>query len=115
MATEASTTTILTDDLRAQLARVSTATLAHQLQRRGIRSTFLSGLKPVKEGQQMIGVAHRRAHVGEPRRAGKVEVLHVRAACRQQARILDADHAVPEDAAHGPPFTAWRQWHRRRA
>jgi 5-oxopent-3-ene-1,2,5-tricarboxylate decarboxylase/2-hydroxyhepta-2,4-diene-1,7-dioate isomerase len=63
MATEASSTTILTDDLRAQLARVSTATLAHQLQRRGIRSTFLSGLKPVKDGQQMIGVAHTLRYV----------------------------------------------------
>jgi 5-oxopent-3-ene-1,2,5-tricarboxylate decarboxylase / 2-hydroxyhepta-2,4-diene-1,7-dioate isomerase len=63
MATEASPTAILTDELRAQFARVSTATLAHQLQRRGIRSTFLSGLKPVKDGQQMIGVAHTLRYV----------------------------------------------------
>ncbi len=63
MATEASSTPVLTDELRAQFARVSTATLAGQLQRRGIRSTFLSGLKPVKEGQQMIGVAHTLRYV----------------------------------------------------
>jgi 5-oxopent-3-ene-1,2,5-tricarboxylate decarboxylase/2-hydroxyhepta-2,4-diene-1,7-dioate isomerase len=63
MATEASPTAIVTDELREQLARVSTATLAHQLQRRGIRSTFLSGLRPVREGQQMIGVAHTLRYV----------------------------------------------------
>jgi regulator of RNase E activity RraA len=63
MATEASPPAILTDDLRAQFERVSTATLASQLQRRGIRSTFLSGLRPVREGQQMIGVAHTLRYV----------------------------------------------------
>ena len=63
MATEPSPTAILTDELRAQFARVSTATLAHQLQRRGIRSTFLSGLKPVRDGQQMIGVAHTLRYI----------------------------------------------------
>jgi 5-oxopent-3-ene-1,2,5-tricarboxylate decarboxylase / 2-hydroxyhepta-2,4-diene-1,7-dioate isomerase len=63
MATDASPSAILTDELRTQLARVSTATLAHQLQRRGIRSTFLSGLLPVREGQQMIGVAHTLRYV----------------------------------------------------
>jgi regulator of RNase E activity RraA len=49
---------ILTDQLRAQLNRVSTATLTAQLQRRGIRNTFLSGLRPVREGQRMLGCAH---------------------------------------------------------
>jgi 5-oxopent-3-ene-1,2,5-tricarboxylate decarboxylase / 2-hydroxyhepta-2,4-diene-1,7-dioate isomerase len=49
---------ILTDQVRSQLGRVSTATLTFQLQRRGIRSTFLSGLKPVSEGQRMLGHAH---------------------------------------------------------
>jgi 5-oxopent-3-ene-1,2,5-tricarboxylate decarboxylase / 2-hydroxyhepta-2,4-diene-1,7-dioate isomerase len=63
MATEASSTPVLTDELRAQFARVSTATLAGQLQRRGIRSTFLNGLKPAKDGQQMIGVAHTLRYV----------------------------------------------------
>ena len=49
---------ILTDELRASLGRVSTATLTSQLQRRGIRSTFLSGLRPIKDGQRMVGSAH---------------------------------------------------------
>jgi 5-oxopent-3-ene-1,2,5-tricarboxylate decarboxylase / 2-hydroxyhepta-2,4-diene-1,7-dioate isomerase len=32
--------------------------LTYQLQRKGIRSTFLSGLKPIKPGQRMLGYAH---------------------------------------------------------
>jgi 5-oxopent-3-ene-1,2,5-tricarboxylate decarboxylase/2-hydroxyhepta-2,4-diene-1,7-dioate isomerase len=51
------------DQLRAQLNRVSTATLAAQLQKRGIRSTFLSGLRPVKDGQRMFGYAHTLRYV----------------------------------------------------
>ena len=44
---------ILTDELKAQLNKVSTATLTQQLQGRGIRNAYLSGLKPVVEGQRM--------------------------------------------------------------
>ncbi|MGH9134469.1 MAG: fumarylacetoacetate hydrolase family protein, partial [Ilumatobacteraceae bacterium] len=53
----------LTDDLRAKLTAVSTATLTGQLQRRGIRSTFLSGLRPIKDGQRMVGIAHTLRYV----------------------------------------------------
>ena len=53
----------LTDELRAQLNSVSTATLTGQLQRRGIRSTFFSGLKPIKPGQRMLGYAHTLRYV----------------------------------------------------
>ncbi|HKA03157.1 MAG TPA: hypothetical protein VKD67_02475, partial [Acidimicrobiales bacterium] len=49
--------------LHARLRRVSTATLTSQLQRRGIQSTFLSGLAPVKEGQRMVGYAHTLRYV----------------------------------------------------
>jgi 5-oxopent-3-ene-1,2,5-tricarboxylate decarboxylase/2-hydroxyhepta-2,4-diene-1,7-dioate isomerase len=63
MATEAPSPAILTDELRELFGRVSTATLAFQLQRRGIRSTFLSGLRPVRDGQRMIGVAHTLRYV----------------------------------------------------
>ena len=47
----------------SQLGAVSTATLTHQLQRRGIRTTFLSGLQPIKDGQRMVGVAHTLRYV----------------------------------------------------
>ncbi len=54
---------LLTDELRAQLNSVSTATLTSQLQRKGIRSTFLNGLKPIKPGQRMLGYAHTLRYV----------------------------------------------------
>ena len=54
---------ILTDELKAQLGKVSTATLTQQLQRRGVRSAFLSGLKPAVEGQRMVGYAHTLRYV----------------------------------------------------
>jgi 5-oxopent-3-ene-1,2,5-tricarboxylate decarboxylase / 2-hydroxyhepta-2,4-diene-1,7-dioate isomerase len=53
----------LSDRARHQLNRVSTPTLTSQLQRRGIRSTFLSGLRPIKEGQRMLGYAHTLRYV----------------------------------------------------
>jgi regulator of RNase E activity RraA len=53
----------LTERVRAQLNHVSTPTLTSQLQRRGIRSTFLSGLRPIKEGQRMLGYAHTLRYV----------------------------------------------------
>jgi 5-oxopent-3-ene-1,2,5-tricarboxylate decarboxylase / 2-hydroxyhepta-2,4-diene-1,7-dioate isomerase len=62
MATDTAAVT-LTDQLRADLLGVSVATLTHQLQRRGIRSTFLSGLRPIKDGQRMVGVAHTLRYV----------------------------------------------------
>jgi len=54
---------LLTDELRAQLNSVSTATLTGQLQRKGIRSTFFSGLKPIKPGQRLLGYAHTLRYV----------------------------------------------------
>jgi regulator of RNase E activity RraA len=54
---------VLTDEIRAQLAAVSTATLTHQLQMRGIRSTFLSGLKPTHPELRLIGRARTLRYV----------------------------------------------------
>ena len=54
---------VLTDELRAQLATISTATLAHQLQRRGIRSSFFSGLAPLQPERRMVGRARTLRYV----------------------------------------------------
>lgn len=54
---------VLTDELRAQLSSVSTATLAHQLQRRGIRSSFFAGLVPLQPGLRMVGRARTLRYV----------------------------------------------------
>lgn len=55
--------TVLTDELKAQINRCSTATLTAQLQRRGIRSTFIGGLKPTHPEIRMVGVAHTLRYV----------------------------------------------------
>jgi regulator of RNase E activity RraA len=47
----------LSEETRDRLGAVATATLAGVLHKRGIRSSFLSGLRPIRPGQRMIGVA----------------------------------------------------------
>ncbi len=47
----------LGDDTRALLSKAATSTITAQLQRRGIRNTFLEGLAPLRSGQRMIGTA----------------------------------------------------------
>lgn len=54
---------VLTDELRDRLAAISTATLVHQLQQRGIRSSFLSGLTPLQPGMRMVGRARTLRYV----------------------------------------------------
>jgi regulator of RNase E activity RraA len=47
----------LTDELKAKLNSVATATITGQLQGRGIRNVFLSGLKPTRPEMRMVGYA----------------------------------------------------------
>ncbi len=54
---------VLTDDVRQKLNAVSTATLAGQLQRRGMRNSFLNGLQPLNADQRMVGYAHTLRYV----------------------------------------------------
>ena len=54
---------VLTEELRSQLASLSTATLTHQLQQRGIRGSFLSGLTPLRPEQRMVGRARTLRYV----------------------------------------------------
>ena len=54
---------VLTDSLIASLNTIATATLTHQLQMRGIRSTFLSGLKPLHPEKRMVGRARTLRYV----------------------------------------------------
>ena len=71
--TSASGPTPLSTETRARLERVSTATLTNQLQRRGIRSTFFSGLRASHPGRKMIGHAKTLRYV--PMREDMVPVL----------------------------------------
>ena len=54
---------VLSEETKAQLNGVSTATLAGQLQRRGIRSAFMGGLKPSHPEQRMLGYARTLRYV----------------------------------------------------
>lgn len=54
---------VLTPELEAKLSRLATATLTHQLQMRGIRSTFLTGLKPLHPEMRMVGRARTLRYV----------------------------------------------------
>ncbi len=54
---------VLTPELETGLNRLATATLTFQLQRRGIRSTFLAGLKPLQPGKRMVGRARTLRYV----------------------------------------------------
>ena len=66
MAEETTRPVELTDDMRTKFNAVSTATLAGQMQKRGMRNSFLNGLKPLADGQRMLGYAHTLRYV--PRR-----------------------------------------------
>jgi regulator of RNase E activity RraA len=54
---------VLSADGLAALRQVSTATLTVQLTRRGIPSTFLTGLGPIRPDLRMVGYAHTLRYV----------------------------------------------------
>lgn len=54
---------VLSDDARDALNRVSTATLTVQLRRRGLTSTFLTGLRPTRPDLRLLGYAHTLRYV----------------------------------------------------
>ncbi len=59
MNSEPATDSPLTDDVRAMLRKVSTATLTTLLLRRGFKNTFMRGVHPVAPGKrQMVGEAY---------------------------------------------------------
>ena len=51
------------DEVLRQLREVSTATLTTQVQRRGIRNTFIAGLRPTRPDLRMVGFAHTVRYV----------------------------------------------------
>jgi regulator of RNase E activity RraA len=54
---------ILSEDAKAALRTVSTATLTTQLARHGIRNTFMSGLRPTRPDLRLLGYAHTLRYV----------------------------------------------------
>jgi regulator of RNase E activity RraA len=95
---------VLTDELCAALAGISTATLTFQLQVRGIRSTFLTGLKPLHPGLRMVGRARTLRYVALREDLQKVYASGVNAQKRAVESALPGDVLVIE--ARGVPDAA---------
>ena len=79
---------------------MSTATLTQQLQGRGIRNAFLSGLKPVVEGQRMVGYAHTLRYV--PAREDLTDLTRGQNAQRRAIESLTPDEVLIIDARGEP-------------
>ena len=82
---------VLTDELRDMLAGVSTATVTHQLQMRGMRTTFLAGLKPLLPNQSMVGRCRTLRYV--PHRADMMDELST----PMNSQRMAAETAEPGD------------------
>ena len=91
----------LTDEIITLLREVATATLTAQLQRRGIRNTFFTGLAPIKGGQRMIGTAKTLRYV--PMREDLVPVLQTgENAQRRAVESIEPGQVLVIEARNSP-------------
>jgi 5-oxopent-3-ene-1,2,5-tricarboxylate decarboxylase / 2-hydroxyhepta-2,4-diene-1,7-dioate isomerase len=89
----------LTDELKQKLTSVSTATITSQLQRRGVQNCFLNGLKPLGDGQSMVGYAHTLRYV--PARPDLPKILGSNAQ-RDAAESITPDEVLVIEARNEP-------------
>jgi 5-oxopent-3-ene-1,2,5-tricarboxylate decarboxylase / 2-hydroxyhepta-2,4-diene-1,7-dioate isomerase len=73
----------LSDETRERLTSVATATLAGVLHKRGIRSSFLTGLAPLAPGRSMVGIAHTLRYL--PMREDLIPVYATRTNAQRDA------------------------------
>ncbi len=92
----------LTDDMRAKLNAVSTATLAGQLQRRGQQNGFLNGLKPLNPGQRMLGYAHTVRYLPKSVEFDKRMASEGPNAQRRAVESIEADEVLVIEARGYP-------------
>ena len=91
----------LTAELVALLSGVATATLTAQLQRRGIRNAFFTGLAPIKPGQRMIGTAKTLRYV--PMREDLVPTLQAGVnAQRRAVETIEPGQVLVIEARNSP-------------
>lgn len=91
----------LTEEIAALLRSVATATLVAQLQKRGIRNTFFTGLAPIKSGQRMIGTAKTLRYV--PMREDLVPTLqHGLNAQRRAVETIEPGQVLVIEARNSP-------------
>ena len=99
MTTAPPRTVELTDELKKALTSVSTATITSQLQQRGFQNCFLNGLKPLNEGQSMVGYAHTLRYV--PARPDLPKLLGTNAQ-RDAAESITPDEVLVIEARNEP-------------
>ena len=105
------------------LTSVSTATLTSQLQRRGIRSTYFTGLRPLRLGRRLLGYAYTLRYV--PQREDLLDQLQ--AGLNAQKRAVESigwtrssssrpgSRTGPaRSATSSPCLPTWRGRHRHR-
>lgn len=97
----------LTEGIRAALGKVSVDTLVHQLQKRGITSSYLTGLRPLVPGTRMIGYARtlRFAPLREDLQPGLMRGRNAQRVAVEEARpddvlVIEA-RQVPDAATIG--------------
>ena len=90
----------LTDEVRAILNSVSTATITSQLQRRGLANCFLNGLKPTQPGKRMLGYAHTLRYVALREDLAKKVGMHN--AQRQAVESIQPDEVLVIEARSEP-------------
>ena len=73
----------LTESVVSLLNGVATATLTAQLQRRGIRNTFFTGLRAIRPGQRLLGTAKTLRYV--PMREDLIPLLQAGANAQRRA------------------------------
>ncbi|MCP5180451.1 MAG: hypothetical protein H6993_01455 [Pseudomonadales bacterium] len=101
---------VLNDELKEALNTISTATLTHQLQLRGIRSTFLGGLKPLHPELRMVGRARTLRYVAlredlQKQYAGGVNAQKRAVESTQPGDVLVIEaRGVPDAATIGDIF-----------
>lgn len=92
---------VLTDALSEQLSSVSVATITHQLQMRGIRSTFLTGLRPTHPELRLIGRARTLRYVAL-REDVKTLAINGRTAQKQVVETVQPGDVVVMEARGVP-------------
>ena len=104
------------------LRSIATSTLTHQLQQRGIRSTFLSGLKPLHPELRMVGRAKTLRYVAlredlqrEYGAPGKNAQIRAVEGCTTGDVLVIEARGVPDAATIGDIFatrqsTAWSRF-----
>ncbi|MFV0310011.1 MAG: hypothetical protein ACK5OX_19955 [Desertimonas sp.] len=80
---------VLTDEIRRRLGAVAVATLTHQLQQRGLRNSFLSGLGPTHPELRLVGRARTLRYVARREDASGRLDLGERTAQKQAVETIE--------------------------